>query len=66
MVFQDPTASLDPRLTIADSISQLLPGARSRQDRADEVARALRAVPQTNPTQLHPGRTCLGHERRTP
>ena len=44
MVFQDPYASLDPRMTIGDSIAETLPPGLDRAARAAEVERLLRLV----------------------
>ena len=61
MVFQDPFSSLDPRMTIGESIAEALPraaGARlSRRARQAEIARLLELV------HLDPGRSELlpGH-----
>jgi peptide/nickel transport system ATP-binding protein len=48
MVFQDPYSSLDPRMTIGDSIAEALPrdldDVRGRRGRRDEVARLLELV----------------------
>ena len=44
MVFQDPYSSLDPRMTIGESIAEALPPGSSRADRRREVARLLELV----------------------
>lgn len=44
MVFQDPYSSLDPRMTIGDSIAEAMPGGRGRKERKAEVARLLELV----------------------
>ncbi|MER6972910.1 ATP-binding cassette domain-containing protein [Nocardioides sp. NPDC000445] len=50
MVFQDPYSSLDPRMSIGESIAEAIPGRPSKTERADEVARLLELV------HLDPGR----------
>ncbi|MFD7072735.1 ABC transporter ATP-binding protein [Nocardioides sp. NPDC059952] len=50
MVFQDPYSSLDPRMSIGESIAEAIPGRPSKSERAGEVARLLRLV------HLDPGR----------
>ena len=50
MVFQDPYSSLDPRMTIGDSIGEAVPRGTSRADRRAEVERLLELV------ELDPGR----------
>ena len=44
MVFQDPYSSLDPRMTIGDSIAEAVPRGASAADRRREVARLLELV----------------------
>ncbi|AYY15272.1 ABC transporter ATP-binding protein [Actinobacteria bacterium YIM 96077] len=44
MVFQDPYSSLDPRMTIGESISEALPRGIRRAERRTEVARVLELV----------------------
>ena len=44
MVFQDPYSSLDPRMTVGDSVAEAMPPGSSRQGRRDEVARLLGLV----------------------
>ncbi|HEU5161216.1 MAG TPA: ABC transporter ATP-binding protein [Streptosporangiaceae bacterium] len=44
MVFQDPYASLDPRMSIGASIAEAIPGRVGRADRAAEVSRLLELV----------------------
>jgi len=44
MVFQDPYSSLDPRMTIGSSISEIMPQGMTRRARAAEVARLLELV----------------------
>jgi peptide/nickel transport system ATP-binding protein len=50
MVFQDPYSSLDPRMSVGESIAEAMPGRPSRTDRTSEVARLLDLV------HLDPGR----------
>jgi peptide/nickel transport system ATP-binding protein len=51
MVFQDPYSSLDPRMTIAESITEAIPPGTSRAERRAEVERLLELV------HLDPGRS---------
>ena len=44
MVFQDPYSSLDPRMTVGDSVAEAIPRELSRQERRREVARLLDLV----------------------
>ena len=44
MVFQDPYSSLDPRMTIGESIAEAMPPGASRAERRAEVARLLELV----------------------
>src|SRR3954468_15989475 len=44
MVFQDPYSSLDPRMSIGESIAEAMPPGTSRPERRAEVARLLELV----------------------
>jgi peptide/nickel transport system ATP-binding protein len=44
MVFQDPYSSLDPRMTIGESVAEAMPPGLSRAERRTEVARVLELV----------------------
>ncbi|MBC9716584.1 ABC transporter ATP-binding protein [Streptomyces sp. TRM66268-LWL] len=44
MVFQDPYSSLDPRMTVGDSIAEAMPRGRDRAARRAAVARLLEQV----------------------
>jgi peptide/nickel transport system ATP-binding protein len=50
MVFQDPYSSLDPRMSIGESIAEAMPPGSSRAERRAEVERLLELV------HLDPGR----------
>ena len=65
MVFQDPTASLDPRMTIGDSIGEAAGRKVSRKQRADRVAELLTLV-HLDPTHAHsyPGQLSGGQRQR--
>ncbi|SDD14781.1 ABC transporter ATP-binding protein [Nocardioides lianchengensis] len=51
MVFQDPYSSLDPRMSIGESIAEAIPPGSSRAERRAEVERLLELV------HLDPGRS---------
>ena len=61
MVFQDPYSSLDPRMTIGESIAEAVPRGTPRPERRAEVARLLELVDldparaQAYPVQLSGG-----------
>jgi peptide/nickel transport system ATP-binding protein len=44
MVFQDPYSSLDPRMTVGESVAEAMPPGASRATRRAEVARLLELV----------------------
>ncbi|MFC7492630.1 MULTISPECIES: ABC transporter ATP-binding protein [unclassified Nocardioides] len=44
MVFQDPYSSLDPRMSIGESVAEAIPPGTSRAERRAEVARLLELV----------------------
>src|SRR4051812_27800584 len=44
MVFQDPYSSLDPRMSIGESVAEAMPPGSSRTERRAEVARLLELV----------------------
>ena len=52
MVFQDPYSSLDPRMSIGESVAEALPPGSSRAERKAEVARLLELV-HIDPTRAN-------------
>ncbi len=65
MVFQDPYSSLDPRMTIGASISEVMPSAMTRRARAAEAARLLDLV-HLDPDKVdaYPARFSGGQRQR--
>lgn len=65
MVFQDPYSSLDPRMTIGDSVAEAVPPGTSRRDRRAEVERLLTLV-HLDPAaaRTHPARLSGGQRQR--
>ncbi|MDH2412908.1 ATP-binding cassette domain-containing protein [Nocardioides sp. CER19] len=65
MVFQDPFSSLDPRMTIGESIAEAIPERLSRADRRAEIVRLLELVhlDAGRVTQL-PGQLSGGQRQR--
>lgn len=65
MVFQDPYASLDPRMTIGESIAEAMPPGQSRAERRAEVERLLGLV-HLDPasSRAHPARLSGGQRQR--
>jgi len=65
MVFQDPYSSLDPRMTIGESVAEAMPPGASRAERRAEVARLLELV-HLDPTHARvlPGRLSGGQRQR--
>ncbi|RFU83922.1 ABC transporter ATP-binding protein [Streptomyces triticagri] len=67
MIFQDPYASLDPRMTVGDSIAEAIPRAalRGRTARRAEVERLLEQVGlDAGRASLLPGRLSGGQRQR--
>jgi peptide/nickel transport system ATP-binding protein len=65
MVFQDPYSSLDPRMTIGDSIGEAVPRGTRSTDRRREVARLLELV-ELDPARAgaYPGQLSGGQRQR--
>jgi peptide/nickel transport system ATP-binding protein len=65
MVFQDPNASLDPRMTIGETIGEFTPRAMGRAEREAEVARLLELV-HLDPHRAasYPGQLSGGQRQR--
>jgi peptide/nickel transport system ATP-binding protein len=65
MVFQDPYSSLDPRMSIGDSVAEAMPRGGSRPERRAEVARLLELV-HLDPTRAgaHPAELSGGQRQR--
>ena len=65
MVFQDPYSSLDPRMTIGASISEIMPPTMTRRAKAAETARLLELV-HLDPDRAHayPARFSGGQRQR--
>lgn len=65
MVFQDPYSSLDPRMTIGASITEMMPQGMTRRARAAEAARLLELV-HLDPDRLdaYPTRFSGGQRQR--
>jgi peptide/nickel transport system ATP-binding protein len=65
MVFQDPYSSLDPRMTIGDSVAEALPRGTSRAAGRDEVARVLDLVGlASDRVGTYPGQLSGGQRQR--
>jgi len=65
MVFQDPYSSLDPRMTVGESVAEAMPPGASRGGRRDEVRRLLDLV-HLDPAvaRAHPARLSGGQRQR--
>ena len=65
MVFQDPYSSLDPRMTVGDSIAEAVPRGRSAADRRREVGRLLERVElDAGQASSYPGHLSGGQRQR--
>jgi len=64
LVFQDPYASLDPRMTIGRSVAEGLPRTVARRDRPAEVARLLELVRLDPETAARYPRELSGGQRQ--
>src|SRR5690606_14915740 len=65
MVFQDPYSSLDPRMTVGESVAEIIPRDVPRQARRDEVTRLLELV-HLDPTRAsaYPSQLSGGQRQR--
>jgi peptide/nickel transport system ATP-binding protein len=65
MVFQDPYSSLDPRMTVGESVAEAMPPGSSRRERRAEVGRLLGLV-HLDPAlaRSHPARLSGGQRQR--
>jgi len=65
MVFQDPYSSLDPRMTVGESVAEAMPPGSTRAERRAEVARLLDLV-HLDPglARNHPARLSGGQRQR--
>jgi peptide/nickel transport system ATP-binding protein len=65
MVFQDPYSSLDPRMTVGESVAEAMPPGSSRRERRAEVERLLGLV-HLDPAlaRSHPARLSGGQRQR--
>jgi peptide/nickel transport system ATP-binding protein len=65
MVFQDPQSSLDPRMSVGESIAEGMPAGLSRTERRGEVVRLLELV-QLDPAHAatYPARMSGGQRQR--
>ena len=65
MVFQDPYSSLDPRMTIGETITEAIPPGMSRAQRRDEVTRLLGLVHlEAGRATAYPGQLSGGQRQR--
>jgi peptide/nickel transport system ATP-binding protein len=67
MVFQDPSSSLDPRMTVGESIAEAMPrtGPRSRAARSAETASLLELVElAADSARKYPGQLSGGQRQR--
>lgn len=65
MVFQDPYSSLDPRMTVGASISEVMPPGMTRRARAAEAARLLDLVHlDPDKADAYPARFSGGQRQR--
>ena len=64
LVFQDPVASLDPRMSIGASIAEAMTGTRSRSARRRETERLLDLVQLDPVVAIRPPHTLSGGQRQ--